>query len=374
MQFIQILILFFLFLIFLNMLQNLKRLRGQEKLKPEEPLPLVSVLIPARNEEKNIGQCVASLLQSEYPRLEVIVLDDHSSDRTSEIVRELRRDCKYLRLIKGKKLPPGWNGKNWACHQLSQAARGEWLLFTDADTRHRPQSISRALALAQRKKAVFVSSIPRFITETWSEKLYFPVIPFVFVALFPLKMLNHTADPRLSFAIGPFLFIERDFYHSWGGYEAIRKEIVDDIAMARKVKESGGRIAILDGTQTMSVRFYASFREVWNGFSKNSYEAIGRAPHHVALLLLSSYFLFIYPYIALWDAVASHQSPTLPLLQVLTIALMKLILSLRFRVSVLFGQLHPLTVGFALLILLNSFRLCLFRRKFEWKERLYPVD
>jgi len=374
MHFIQILILLFLFLIFLNLLQNLKRLQGQENLRPWKPLPLISVLVPARNEESNIKRCVTSLLQSNYPKLEIIVLDDHSKDKTYKIVKKMSEHHRDLRIIKGKKLPPGWNGKNWACHQLSQVARGEWFLFTDADTIHKPQSISRALALAQSKSSVFVSCLPRFITKTWSEKLYFPVIHFVFVALFPLKLINRSKDSRLSFAIGPFLFTQRDFYLSWGGYESIRTEVVDDIAMARKVKEAGGRTAILDGTEVMEVRFYTSFKEVWKGFSKNSYEAIGRAPHFVALLFIGCYFLFIYPYISLWDAFQSNQSLTLPFLQVSTIALTKLILSVRFRVNVFFGQLHPFTVCFALLILLNSFRLCLFKKKIEWKERLYPVE
>lgn len=374
MQFIQILILFLLLLILLNLFQNLKRLKGQENIKPEELLPLVSVLVPARNEERNIKNCVTSLLRSDYPRLDIIVLDDNSTDRTYDIVKEISRHHTNLRVIKGKKLPSGWNGKNWACHQLAQAARGEWFLFTDADTKHKPQSVTTALAVAQKKKLVFVSCIPRFITKTWSEKLYFPVIHFVFIALFPLKLINSSKDSRLSFAIGPFLFIKRNFYFSWGGYEAIKTEVVDDIAMARKVKENRGKISILDGTKIMDVRFYTCFREVWNGFSKNSYEAIGRAPHFLFLLLFACYFLFIYPYLSLWGAFESSQSLLLPLLQVLTLSLIKIILSLRFKVSIFYGQLHPFTVIFAILILLNSFRLSLFKKKFEWKERLYPIE
>ena len=317
---------------------------------------------------------MTSLLQSDYPRLEILVLDDNSSDRTHEIVKELSKHHQQLRIIKGKKLPPGWNGKNWACHQLSFAARGDWFLFTDADTIHQPQSVSTALAAARKRKSVFVSCIPSFITKTWAEKLYFPIIHFVFVALLPFKLLNFSTDSRLSFGMGPFLFIERDFFFSWGGYEAIKAEIVDDLAMARKVKENKGKISILDGTQFMDVRFYSCFKEVWNGFSKNSYEAIGKAPHYLALIVFGCYYLFIYPYLSLWAALVSHQSLALPLLQVMTIALIKFILSVRFRVNVVYGQLHPLTVIFALAILLNSFRLLLFKKKFEWKERLYPVE
>ncbi|NIM58343.1 MAG: glycosyltransferase [Candidatus Aminicenantes bacterium] len=374
MELMQEVILLVLVIIFLNLLKNLKRLKEQEKTKPKKPLPFVSVLVPARNEERNIENCVSSLLQSDYPKLEIIVLDDNSTDGTYGILKELSEHHKNLRVIKGKKLPPGWNGKNWACHQLSQAAQGEWFLFTDADTVHKPNSVSTALGVAQKRKSVFVSCIPRFITKTWSEKLYFPVIHFVFVALFPFKLINYSKDSRLSFAIGPFLFIKRDFYLSWGGYEAIRLEVVDDIAMARKVKENRGKISMLDGTGILDVRFYTCFKEVWNGFSKNSYEAIGGAPHVLVALLFTCYFLFIYPYISLWGAYESHQSLTIPLLQVFVIALIKLILSLRFKISIFYGQLHPFTVIFAVLILLNSFRLAVFKKKFEWKERLYPVE
>ena len=374
MQFIQVLVLFFLLLILLNLLQNLNRLRGQKKISPKKPLPFVTVLIPARNEEINIEKCVSSLLKSDYPNLEIIVLDDNSTDRTYEIVKEISARQDKLKVIKGKELPPGWNGKNWACYQLSHAAGGDWFLFTDADTIHKPHSISTALAAAQRRESDFVSCIPGFITKTWAEKLYFPVIHFVFVALFPFRMMNFSKDSRLSFAMGPFLFIEKDFFFSWGGYEAIKADVVDDIAMAKKVKEYNGRISIIDGTRFMDVRFYRSFKEVWNGFSKNSYEALGGAPHLLFALLLACYYLFLYPYIALWVAVDTQQSLTLPLLQVITLALIKLILSLRFKTDIISGQLHPLTVLFALLILLNSFRLSIFKKKFEWKERLYPVE
>lgn len=374
MELIQGLILFFLILIFLNLLQNLKRFQALEKIRLKRPLPLISVLIPARNEERNIKRCVNSLLQSDYPRLEIIVLDDNSIDRTYEITKEISKHNSKLRVIKGKKLTPGWNGKNWACHQLSQEARGEWLLFTDADTIHKPHSISTALAVARKRKSVFVSCIPGFITKTWAEKLYFPIIHFVFIALIPYKMMNFNKDTKLSFAMGPFLFIERNFYFSWGGYEAIKTDVVDDLAMAKKVRENRGKISIIDGTKFMDVRFYTCFKEVWNGFSKNSYEAIGKAPYSLLVLLFACYCLFIYPYLSLWEALESQQSLTLPLLQVITLSLIKLILSLRFNTNIIYGQLHPFNVAFAVLILLNSFRLSLFKKKIEWKERLYPVE
>ncbi|KPJ68966.1 hypothetical protein AMJ44_05035 [candidate division WOR-1 bacterium DG_54_3] len=374
MEFLHIGILFFLVLLLLNLIQNLKRIKEQERIKLKEPLPLISVLIPARNEEKNIQNCVTSLLQSEYRRLEIIVLDDNSTDRTHEIVKELSRHHKKLKIIKGKELPPGWNGKNWACQQLSQAACGEWFLFTDADTTHKPQSVSLAFTAAQKRKSVFVTYIPGLPAKTWSEKLFYSIIHFAFFAVLPSRVVNYSKNSHLAFGIGPFLFINRRFYFSFGGHKSIKTAIVDDIALAKKVKEHKGKVSAVDGTKVMDVRFYTCFKELWYGFSKNVYEAIGCAPHYLIAILFSCYFLFIYPYLLLWEAVESHQDLTAPLFMVAIISLIKIILSLRFQTSIVFGLLHPFSVVLALLILLNSFRIAVFKKKIEWKERLYPVE
>ncbi len=367
-------IVFFLVLLFINLLQNLERLNKQGRIKLKRPLPLISVLIPARNEEKNIENCITSLLQSEYPRLEIIVLDDNSKDRTYEIVKELSLHHKKVKIIRGKELPPGWNGKNWACHQLSQAARGKWFLFTDADTTHRSQSVSLAFTTAQKRKSVFVTYIPGLVAKTWSEKLFYPIIHFTFFCVLPSRLVNYSKNSHLAFGIGPFLFIQRNIYFSIGGYESIKTAIVDDFALAKKVKEYRGKISAVNGTGVMNVRFYTCFRELWYGFSKNVYEAIGSAPHYLFAILLACYFLFIYPYLSLWEAVESHQSLTMPLIQAAIISSIKIILSVRFTTIVLFGLLHPFGVALALLILLNSFRISVFKKKIEWKERLYPVE
>jgi len=374
MDFLQVLIFFFLLLLLLNLLQNIQKLRAQRRLRLKEPLPLISILIPARNEERNIKNCLNSLLGQNYSNLEIVVLDDNSSDQTYKLAKELSCQSKKLKVIQGKELPPGWNGKNWACHQLSQAAKGDWLLFTDADTTHRPNSISTAISAARKNNSVFVTLIPGFINKTWSEKLVLPIIHFAFLVLIPFKLINYSKDCRLAFAIGPFMLIKKDFYFSWGGYETIKKEIVDDFALAKTVKKNKGKITILDGTRFMKVRFYINFRELWYGLSKNTYAAIGSSPHYLAILLLGCYFLFIYPYLSLWWAFESNQSLTLPLLQVSTISAMKIILAKRFRTSLFFGLLHPFTVILTLLILLNSFRLSLFKKKIAWKERLYPIE
>ncbi|MFQ6069104.1 MAG: glycosyltransferase [Candidatus Aminicenantales bacterium] len=374
MELIQIIILFLLLLLFLNLLRNIKMMNEQKKLELKEPLPLVSVLVPMRNEERNIENCLRSLLKQDYPCLEIIVLDDNSTDSSYEIAHRLTAEAVNLKVVKGKKLPPGWNGKNWACHQLSQLARGEWFLFTDADTVHTPHSISTAVASSQKNSSVFVTTIPGLSTKTWSEKLYLPIIHFAFLVLLPFKLINYSQDSRISCGIGPFMLIERKIYFTCGGYNEIRREIVDDMALAKLVKEYKGKITVLDGTDMVNVRFYRNFRQLWKGFSKNHYEAIGAAPHYLAGIFIIGYFLFIYPYLTLWAAIEAHAAITLPLLQVVVITIIKITMAIRFKTDVFYSLLHPLTIVLCFLIFINSFRLSLFKKKIEWKERLYPID
>lgn len=367
-------ILLFLILLGMNFFQNLKRIEAFDLESPEKTFPLISVLVPARNEEDSIEKCLASLLNSDYPNVEIIVLDDNSKDRTYSIMKEFSRKHKNLRIIKGKKLPPGWNGKNWACHQLSCAAKGEWFLFTDADTCHSPHSIPAAFDAAKKSHSVFLTAIPGLVTKTWAEKLILPVIHFAFFILLPFNIINFKGNSRLAIGIGPFLFIHRACYLSCGGFEAIKTEILDDMALANRVKQRNGKLCVIDGTELLTVRFYTCFKEVWTGLSKNSFQAIGSSPHFLLGLSILCYFLFIYPYFCLGSAIYYGQNITFPLLQVATISLIKMVMASRFKTSILFGLFHPFMIIMIFLILFNSFRLTLFGKKIEWKERLYPVE
>ncbi len=314
MELLQVVILFILFFLLVNLIQNLNRLRKHDSTVNPESYPLVSVLIPARNEEKNIVGCVSSLLNSDYPRKEIVVLDDNSTDRTFEVAKKLSTANTNIRVVKGKKLPEGWTGKNWSCHQLSKLARGEWLLFTDADTRHSPRSISVALASALESQSGFLTCIPALVEKTWSEKLFMPIIHFSFLVLVPFKLLNITKNSWLPLGIGPFILIKNDCYSSCGGHESIKGKIVDDMALAKIVKKDNGRISVIDGTDVVSLRFYTSFKNLWKGFSKNCYGALGGSLYRLIGVILGCYFLFIYPYLNLWSAFQDQQSIALPFL------------------------------------------------------------
>jgi len=371
---LHVFLLFALLLLAANMIQNFKRMDRRHSLPGHEARPLVSVLVPARNEEQNIEACLRSLLGSEYHPIEIIVLDDHSEDRTYEIVRRICTGNPNLRVIRGEELPPRWNGKNWACHQLAQAAKGEWFLFTDADTRHNPGSISTALATALENRSDFVTALPGLINKTWAEKIILPVIHFAFAVLMPYLLADYSGKSRAAVGIGPFMFIRRKHYFACGGFESVKADILDDMALARRVKQCGGGISVIDGSSLVNVRFYTGFRQIWKGFSKNTFQAIGGSPYVLLFLSLACYFLFVYPYIRLAEALAYGQSILYPLLQVTVLCFIKISLSRRFKTSLAYGLLHPLTILLVLVIIFNSCRISVFQRKIEWKERLYPVE
>lgn len=185
-------------------LSNIRILRKLGSYPPPFRNPFISVLVPARNEQDNIGECIKSLLIQDYPDFEVIVLDDNSTDRTWEILEKLSLEYSRLRIIKGKPLPDGWFGKHWACHQLSQHANGEIFLFTDADTRHKPNSLRDGIAGMMGEKADLITAFPREEVISWGERMTVPLFPWFILSFLPLIVAYRTRSPAFSAAIGQF--------------------------------------------------------------------------------------------------------------------------------------------------------------------------
>ena len=210
----QLFVLAGLALFFVNLILNLAALKrpSRKAALPADP-PLVSVLIPARNEEENIQRCLTSILSQDYPNMEVLVLDDNSSDRTAEIVSGICEKDSRVQLIRGKPLPAGWAGKCFACHQLSQHARGSWLLFVDADTRSQPHMIRSTLQLAILNKAAMLSGFPRQQVSGITQKIVIPILfYFLVMSWFPLWLFHSWKKPGPTLAIGQFLLFNREDY------------------------------------------------------------------------------------------------------------------------------------------------------------------
>ncbi|MCX6005769.1 MAG: glycosyltransferase [Chloroflexi bacterium] len=215
-------------------LTNLRYLRRLHSYTYPKEWPHFSVLVPARNEEGNIGDCVAGLLAQDYPTFQLIVLDDNSTDRTWEILKQFANKDQRLRLIKGKPLPSDWLGKHWACHQLAEEADGELLLFVDADTVHGPDMLRCTAAAMSGEQAALISALPRQHVVTWSEMLSIPAFYLGMLCGVPMRLTRLQRNPLLFNCLGQFLVFRRAAYYASGGYAAVRQNIVDDLAIGRR--------------------------------------------------------------------------------------------------------------------------------------------
>ena len=231
---------------------------------------MVSVLIPARNEEHNIGRCLDSLVAQTHANYEILVLDDQSTDGTWAIIERFAREHPgRVTAMQGRPLPEnGWHGKPHALHQLAERARGEYLLFTDADTAHAPESISWAVTNLEAHRVDFLSAYTGQELGTLGEALLVPIMYLMTAVIMPIWMVTVPRASLFSFAIGQFVMIRREAYRAVGGYEAISHHINDDIAMARLVRRAGFRSIFLDARRQVRCRMYYGFRQSYIGLTR----------------------------------------------------------------------------------------------------------
>jgi len=236
----------------------------------------VTAIVPVRNEEAVIAACVESLARQ--PEIvEILVVNDESSDRTTEIVRGLMTKIPCLKLLEIRGVPTGWVGKNYAASVGASHATGAWLLFTDADAEQETGAARRALELAQEIGAALVSFSPEQATQRWYEKA---LIPFVYCRLARHFSFDAVKDPASGAAAanGQFLMIRRDAYEAIGGHASVASEVLEDVALARRVKSAGFRLWFGSGAGIVRVRMYRSFAAMWQGWKKNLYLLIGGRP------------------------------------------------------------------------------------------------
>ncbi len=307
------------------------------RLRPVQPddLPTISVLVPARNEAGVIGPTVTRLLAQRYPNFEIILLDDNSTDGTAAIARQAAGADPRLRVLNGQPLPAGWLGKNWACHQLAQAAAGDWLIFADADVRWSTPALSALLAQAQTSRADLLTVWPTQQTVTWGERLVVPLMAFAILGYLPLPLVHHSPFAAFAAANGQCLAFRRETYAQIGGHEPVRDNVLEDVTLARRVKAARLRLRMADGAGLIACRMYPGWTSVLTGYAKNILAGYGNS---VALLLLAGLFhwlLFVLPW--LWLALG-WLTPALPGWPGWPLALIGLGLGVRLLTAAATGQ------------------------------------
>jgi chlorobactene glucosyltransferase len=255
------------------LLSNLFLLHRARRYDAPGELPFVSLLVPARDEEDNIGACVRSLLAQDYPRFEVLVLDDQSTDGTPVVLAGLTAVHPKLGVLTSAAAPEAGAGKNRACSRLAREAAGDLLFFTDADTVHAPHALRALVAALAGEDADLVTGFPRQRVVTWGERLLVPFFSWASLSFAPLWLAYRLRLPALVVACGQVMLFRREAYEAIGGHEALGTAVVEDLKLARRIRASGRRWRVVSVSDLISSRMYRSGREAVDGFTKNLFAA-----------------------------------------------------------------------------------------------------
>jgi chlorobactene glucosyltransferase len=344
---------------------------------PPESGRLVSVVIPARNESSTIATVVGSILATTYHPIELLVVDDRSTDDTAAIVERLSDP--RLRLVRGEKLPAGWYGKPWACYQGYRAAKGEILLFTDADTRHAPELLGRAVGTLLREAAGLVTVAPLQRCVTFWERVVMPQIWLLLALRYHPDAVNRGRRERDVIANGQFILATREAYEAAGTHAAVRHEVAEDLALAQAFLRHRRKLHFVFAERLMETRMYQGLSHLIEGWSKNIYLGGRRSfPREPVLRGLVPVMLIVAMLYWLLPPAVLLASPVDPrLTELAPVALLATAISAGFwmlichgmRIPVVYGLVYPLGALMALYIILRS----TWRggRIVEWRGRVY---
>ena len=350
-----------------------------EPAEPPREAPLVSLVIPARDEAHNIGPCVESALASTYPRLEVIVVDDHSSDGTSSIVEAIASRDMRLRVITPPALPDGWFGKQWACWTGAGESRGELLGFMDADTRQTPDLVTRTVhALTSRRADLLSVAGTQELGGFWERMIQPQIFAIMLQRYGGTEIVNRSRRVSEKIANGQCLWVRRATYDALGGHAAVKHEVAEDLALAQLWFRAGRTVSLVLGLDQLSTRMYTSLRELIDGWGKNIYAggrnampfgAVGRLLYPVALVAPSLFWL-VPPIVLALGLLGAVGATALAWAAIATVANLVWWLAVYawLRVSPLYALLHPVGAAMVLYIALGAIAR---GRRVRWKEREY---
>jgi len=338
--------------------------------------PSVSVLVPARNEERNIRNCIVSLAEQNYTDFEIVVLDDNSEDNTLSILYELKEKYKNIKIVSGKSLPEGWAGKNFACHQLYLESKGKYLLFTDADTIHKKDSIKNAVTRAVTRSADLYTLIPEMTLKSFAEKSIMPALHFTTFTLLPYYMVESSPFSVFAMGVGPFMLFKREAYEKIGGHLAVKSDLVEDVRLSKNIKKNKLKVIVNKGIDVFSCRMYTNYSEIWNGFSKNIYPGMNYSTLTLFFVLFLYTTLFLSPFVIAILSFVFNSNIILfnSLIQIGLILFMRIIINYNFKLGWISILTHPFSIIVISLIGMNSYRWNKFGNGSKWKGRTYSIQ
>lgn len=336
---------------------------------PDPRRPSVSVLIPARDEVDRLGPTLAAVLDQEDVDMEVIVLDDGSTDDTAVVARSVADGDPRFRLVDGRPLARGWMGKPFACWQLAEQANNEVLAFLDADVHLRPGALASTAEMLHRDGLDMVSPYPRQVAVTAAERLVQPLLQWSWLTFLPLRLAERLATPSLTAGNGQFLVVRADAYRASGGHQQVRAEVIEDVGLARAFKRAGLRVGMADGTRLATCRMYDGWPQLREGYAKSLWRAFGSRSGAVGAMLMLC-LLYIVPPLGLLVGLARRQ-------RILAVAggagyaaavLGRACSAWRTGGRVADAPLHPVSIGLLAHLLMQSWRRHA-RGALSWKGR-----
>lgn len=339
------------------------------RLRREMPreTPLVSVVIPARDEARVIGRTLRAMLAQTYPQLEIVVVNDRSTDATGAILASI--DDPRLVAVDGEEPPAGWLGKPWALHQGALRARGELLLFVDADVQYAPDAVAAAVARLERSGLAMTSLFPHFELHGFWEHIAMPNLAVFAFSMIPLWLTNRTRLPILAAGGGPGNLVRREAYEAAGGHLALKDAVVDDVALARLVRRAGhGTEFVRADEGFVSLHMYDGLREIVDGFTKNMFSVFGRRYFLVVVALAVSFAGNILP----WILAFAGDRFAIATLVVTSITRLILFTSLRYGlINAIFGNV-PMVLIWTVILVRSTWRTGI-RRQLHWRGRTYDA-
>jgi chlorobactene glucosyltransferase len=337
-----------------------------------EHQPKVSLLVPARNEEVNLELLLPTLVAQDYANLEIIILNDHSTDRTLKIAQQYEARDSRLHVIEGGELLPDWLGKPNACRQLAEAASGEILVFTDADTLWQTDAISLCVKAMQATNADAMCAWPQQILSGWFSSLVQPWMTWSVLALLPVWLIPNPKHKLIVSANGQMLAFRKETYSKTGGFEPVKHSILEDMALARNVKAQNLRFVLLNGLGSVKCKMYSSTQETFDGFAKAAFVGLGSSVPALFVSILFFAWLFLMPWIWLVAALISGSSTVIPLIAVLLSLLGRFVADLEFGYPLYLWVQQPLSmIGWAVIAIASWRR---FRNgQTSWKGRVYDL-
>mgnify|MGYP006420180747 CR=1 FL=1 len=338
--------------------------------------PMVSVCVPARNEERGIQACLQSLLKQDYPNFEVIVVNDHSTDRTGELIQDLAAHYSHLIALEGEPLPEGWLGKPFALDQAFKKAKGEILLFTDADPVFESHALRTAVFTMQERNLDAMTWMPKAEFGSLWEKIVQPVI-FGFIGSLTRFRKVNSPEHKSAMGFGAFLMFKRSAYENIGGHEGGKADVLEDVLIAKRLKKSGGKLLVADAKKMFSIRMYYGLQEIWTGWRKNMFLAMKRSVARALYYIFMVLAFLLTPYLILaWNMIAGTDVwwCGFSLLGVIMVIVAKIKTCDELGLERKNACFFPIGAMVMAAIMINSMIEVLFYSRTEWRGRTYSAE